>query len=102
LALAGAELMEGARRLLMGAMAVLAGSAVLFAGILVLLGSAVLGLSHVLAAWLAALIVGAGVSVAGIVALMVGVRRLSAQSLKPARATRSLLKDKDALLRRVR
>jgi len=100
LALASAELVEAARALLTGAMAALAGSAILFAGLLVLLSSAVLGLSLVLAPWLAALIVGAAVSVAGVVALLIGVRRLSAQSLKPARTTRSLLKDKDALLRR--
>ena len=101
LALAGAELVEAARNLLTGAMAALAGSAVLFAGILVLLSSAVLGLSLVLAPWLAALIVGTAVSIVGIVAVIVGVRRLSAQTLKPTRTTRSLLKDKDALLRRV-
>jgi hypothetical protein len=99
-ALASAELMQGLRGMLTGAAAAMAGGVVLFAGILVLLSSAVLGLSRVVAPWLAALIVGSAVSIAGVVALSVGVRRLRPQSLKPERAARSLSKDKAVLMRR--
>ncbi len=100
-ALASAELTHGLRTIAAGAVAVIAGGVVLFAGILVLLSSAVLGLSLLMSPWLAALVVGCAVSIAGIVALSVGVHHFRPDSLKPQRTTRSLSKDTAVLLRRM-
>ncbi len=101
LALATAELLRAVRITVAGAMAALAGAVILFAGFLVLLSAAVLALSLVLAPWLAALIVGAAVSLLGAIALGIGIRRLRPESLHLPRTTRSLSKDKAAVLRRV-
>ena len=99
LALVGAEFTQTLGKTLAAATAVAAGGAVLFAGLLVLLASAVLGLSHIMAAWLAALSVGIVVSVVGIAAVAAGARALP-QSLRPERSARSLSKDKDVLMRK--
>ena len=99
LALAGAEFTQILGKTLAAATAVAAGGAVLFAGLLVLLAAAVLGLSHIMAAWLAALLVGIVVSVVGIVAVVAGARTLP-QTLRPERSVRSLSKDKDVLTRK--
>lgn len=97
LALAGAELIRSINRILAGASGVAAGGAVLFAGLLLLLAAAVLGLSQVLAPWLAALLVGFAVSVAGGIVVVVSARVLRPESLKPRRSARSLEKDKEVL-----
>jgi len=102
LALASAELIRAARTTVAGATVAVAGGVILFAGFLVLLSSAVLGLSLAVAPWLAALIVGAAVSIVGGVALAVGIRRLRPDSLHLPRTSRSLSKDKAAILRRVK
>jgi hypothetical protein len=99
LALAGAETTCTLGRTLAAATTAAAGGAVLFAGLLLLLASAVLGLSHIMAAWLAALLVGIVVSVVGIAAFLTGTRALP-ETLRLERSTRSLLKDKDVLTRR--
>jgi len=93
LALAGAEFTQMIGKILAAATAVAAGGAVLFAGLLALLAAAVLGLSHIMAAWLAALLVGIVVSVVGIAAVVAGARALP-QTLRMARSARSLSKDK--------
>jgi hypothetical protein len=76
---------------------VAAGGAVLFAGFLVLLGAAVGALMVVLppdtAPWLAPLIVGAIVTIAGAIALSSGKRKLAAENLKPTRTLDSLRRD---------
>ena len=99
LALAGAELTRTLGKALAAAAVAGAGGAVLFAGLLVLLAAAVLGLSHIMADWLAALIVGIVVSVVGIVAILAGTRTLP-ETLQPKRSARSLSKDKDVLTRK--
>src|SRR6185437_9380717 len=99
LALAVAELTQTLSRTLIGVGTAAAGGAVLFAGVLVLLAAAVLGLSHVMPAWAAALVVGAIISVIGIAAVLAGKRALPA-SFRPTRTTRSLSKDKDVLTRK--
>ena len=98
LALAGAELTRILGKTLAAAATAAAGGAVLFAGLLVLLAAAVLGLSHIMADWLAALLVGILVSVVGIAALVAGTRALP-ETLLPKRSARSLSKDKDVLTR---
>ena len=92
LALARAEFTQIVSKTLVAATAVAAGGAVLFAGLLLLLATAVLGLSHIMAAWLAALLVGIVVSVVGIAAVVAGARALP-HTLRMARSARSLSKD---------
>ena len=99
LALVAAELTRTLGKILTAATTAAAGGAVLFAGLLVLLSSAVLGLSHIMADWLAALLVGTLVSVVGIGALVAGTRALP-ETLQPKRSARSLSKDKDVLTRK--
>jgi hypothetical protein len=101
LALVAAELTRTLGKILTAATTAAAGGAVLFAGLLVLLSSAVLGLSHIMADWLAALLVGTLVSVVGIGALVAGTRALP-ETLQPKRSARSLSKDKDVLTRKPR
>jgi uncharacterized membrane protein YqjE len=100
LALASAEFTQALRKTLSAAVIAALGGAVLFAGLLALLAAAVLGLSHVMTAWLAALIVGSTVCIIGAAILSVGSRNLRAQNLKPHRVSRSLLKDKDVITRK--
>jgi Putative Actinobacterial Holin-X, holin superfamily III len=99
LALAAAELTRTLGRPLAAITTTAAGGAVLFAGLLVLVASAVLGLSHIMAAWLAALIVGAAASVIGVVTVVAGIHALP-ETLRPARSARSLSKDKNVLTRK--
>ena len=99
LALAGAELTRILGKTLAAVTTAAVGGGVLFAGLLALLASAVLGLSHVMAAWLAALLVGILVSVVGIAALVAGTRALP-ETLQLKRSARSLSKDKDVLTRK--
>ena len=100
LALASAELTQALRKTLAAAIMAALGGAVLFAGLLALLAAAVLGLSHVMTAWLAALIVGSALSVIGVATVSIGSRSLRAQNLKPHRISRSLSKDKDVITRK--
>lgn len=100
LALGAAELTHTLGTALAAVTTAAAGGVVLFAGFLVLLVAAVLGLSHVMAAWLAAVLVGTVVSVIGIVTVVTGARALP-DSLRPARTARSLSKDKDVLTRKL-
>jgi hypothetical protein len=59
----------------------------------------VLGLSHIMAEWLVAPVVGILVSVVGIAALVAGTRALP-ETLQLKRSARSLSKDKDVLTRK--
>ena len=100
LALAGAQLIQTLDRILSAAAGVAAGGAVVFAGLLALVAAAILGLSNVVAPWLAALLIGGGATVAGVVVMVVAARRLRPDSLLPRRSMRSLAKDKEVLSRR--
>lgn len=99
LALAAAELTRTLGKTLAATATAAAGGAVAFAGLLVLLAAAVLGLSHIMAAWLAALLVGVAVSAVGIATIIAGTRALP-ETLQPKRTIRSLSKDKDVLTRK--
>lgn len=100
MALATAEVSGKLTKLLTGVASVAAGGAVLYAGFLALLAAAVLGLANVMAAWLAALIVGAAVVLLGIVLVYVGKKKIQPQNLKPQRSVDSLRQDKDVLMRK--
>lgn len=100
MALASAEFSRAIRKVFLGMASVASGGAVLYAGFLVLLAAAVLGLSKWLQPWQAALVVGAVVTVIGLVMLIVARKKLHPEELKPVRSVESLKRDKDVLLRR--
>lgn len=93
IALFKAEIQEKLANLGMGAGAMAAGGLVAFSGWLALLAAAILGLSNVLAPWLAALIVGAVVIAIGAGLLWIGKSRLDADALVPRRTLNSLRED---------
>lgn len=100
LALATAEVTRSMRVLLTGAASLAVGGAVLYTGLLAMLAAAVLGLATVLHPWLAALVIGAAVTVIGIILVSIGIRSLDPSTLKPSRTTESLRRDKDVITRR--
>jgi Putative Actinobacterial Holin-X, holin superfamily III len=100
LALATAEMTRSVRALLGGAASLAIGGAVLYTGLLAMLAAAVIGLATVLQPWLAALAIGAAVTVIGAVLVAVGVRSLDPSSLKPSRTAESLRRDRDVITRR--
>ena len=93
IALFKAELQENLGRLGGGVGALAAGGMIAFSGWLVLLAAAVLGLSHVVAPWLAALIVGFVVLAIGGGLLLFGKSRVKADALVPDRTLHSLRED---------
>ena len=93
IALLRAELSEKLGRLGLGAGAIAAGGLVAFSGWLVLLAAAVLGLSNLVAPWLAALIVGVVVLAIGAGLLFFGKSRLDSEALVPRRTLNSLRED---------
>jgi predicted phage tail protein len=88
--LAKAELMEKAADAGRGAGQILCGGAFAFCGLLLLLAAATLGLSHILAPWLAALVVGGAVILLGLVLMMAGRAKLKALTLQPRRTLSNL------------
>ena len=101
IALAKAEAVQSFSHLKAAAINIASGGAVLFAGLLVLLAAAVLGLSHVVADWLAALIVGGIVSIVGFVMINSGKNKFDSSFLKPERTQRALQQDKEMVERRM-
>jgi len=95
--LAKAEISEKVSQLGAGVAAIAAGGAILFAGFIVLLFAAVNALAMFLppehAAWLAPLIIGLIVMVAGYLSLSKGRKEFKAESLKPSRTMESLRRD---------
>jgi len=100
-ALAKAEAVQSFSHLKAAAISMASGGAVLFAGLLVLLAAAVLGLSHVVADWLAALIVGSIVSIVGFVMINSGKNKFDSSALKPERTQRAFQQDKEMVERRM-
>lgn len=101
LALAAAEVTQSVDEAKHGAQSMITGGAVLYAGVLFLLGALTLGLATMMDAWLAALIVGAMVTIVGIVMVSAGKKHVSAASLTPERTMASLRKDKHVVERQV-
>ncbi len=93
IALFKAELSEKLTRMGVGAAAVAAGGLIAFSGWLALLAAAILGLSHVLAPWLSALIIGVVVIALGAGLALFGKSRLNADALVPRRTLNSLRED---------
>lgn len=101
-ALARSEARETLRSTREGVGAVSAGGAVLLGGYIVLLIAAVYGLSNVMAPWLAALIVGAVATIAGLAMVEAGKKKFQSTSLRPDHTINSLRKDADAVRSRGR
>jgi hypothetical protein len=93
IALARAEVLDRLGQLGTGAAELAIGGVLAFAGFLVLLASAVLGLSNVLPAWLAALIVGVVVLAIGGFFVLKGRRDVEPANLVPRRTLRTLRDD---------
>jgi uncharacterized membrane protein YqjE len=97
-ALATTEIKVFVRGLLAAVGSIAVGGIVLFAGFLVLLAAVTLALALVLSPWLAALIVGAAVSLVGMGMLLGGLKKLKPSNLTTPRLTReSLRRDKELL-----
>ncbi len=99
--LAKAEASEALSQAKTAAISVVSGGAVLFGGILVLLAAAVLALAHVVPDWLAALIVGAIVTVVGYIMIQGGKNKFDPAALKPDRTQHALRQDKEMVERRM-
>lgn len=93
IALFKAEFGEKLTRMGVGTAALAAGGLIAFSGWLALLAAAILGLSHVLAPWLSALIIGVFVLAVGIGLALFGKSRLKADALVPHRTLNSLRED---------
>jgi len=93
LALFKAEMQEKLGRLGQGVGALAAGGLIAFSGWLALIAAAILGLSHFVAPWLAALIVGLVVIALGAGLLFFGKSRFDADALVPRRTLNSLRED---------
>lgn len=90
LALTRAEMADGMRAMQQGVAALVVGGLVLLGSLIILLHSAVYGLATTWPLWLAALAVGGGAAVVGIVLLWTGSRRASPGHLRPRRTLASL------------
>ncbi len=88
-----AELSEKLGRTGVGAGALAAGAVIAFSGWLALVAAAILGLSHVLAPWLSAVIIGILVIALGAGLALFGKSRLKADALVPRRTLNSLRED---------
>ncbi len=102
LALTRSEIGEKITKAETGVMSLAAGGIFAFAGLLVLLAAAVIGLSYVWPAWLAALAVGLIVSLLGLILLASGRSRLKAEAMKPKRTAGSLRHDWQMMKEHVR
>jgi hypothetical protein len=93
IALFKAELSEKLGRTGVGAGALAAGAVIAFSGWLALVAAAILGLSHLLAPWLSAVIIGILVIALGAGLALFGKSRLKADALVPRRTLNSLRED---------
>lgn len=97
--LAKSEIAHAMLKLAASATSIVAGGAILYAGVLFLLVAALLGLSQVVAPWLAALIVGGAAVIVGFVLILAGVKTADLSALKPRRSLESLRQDQAVLTR---
>lgn len=100
LALARSEITAAVSDVKTGIISTATGGAVLYAGLLFLLLAATFGLATVMQAWLAALIVGAVVTIIGGILLMTGKKKMQAENFRPDRTAESLRKDREMIDRR--
>jgi uncharacterized membrane protein YqjE len=91
--LAKAEVKESAAKAKAGAISLGAGAIVLLVGLIGLLASAILGLSQYMEPWQAALVVGAAVSVIGLIMVFAGKKKLEPAAFTPHRTSDQLRED---------
>lgn len=101
IALAKAEMTSAVTDIRTGITSVASGGLVLYAGILFLLGGVMMLLTQWVSTMVAAFIVGGVVTVIGAIMLMVGKKKMSADSMKPDRTMDSLRKDTEFAKRKV-
>ena len=97
--LAKAELRETTAMLKAGMAAIAIGAAVLLAGVLALITAVILALAQVVEPWIAALIVGAALSVIGLVMLQTAKKKLEPHNLALDRTQTSLRRDAQVVAR---
>jgi len=97
--LAKAELREATGRVKAGVAAIAIGAAVLLAGVLALIAAVILALAQVVEPWIAALIVGAALSIIGLVMLQTARKKLEPQNLALDRTQTSLRRDAQVVAR---
>lgn len=98
-ALAKAELSHAATAAKAGIASMATGAAVLVAGLLALVAAAILALAEVVDPWLAALIVGAVLAIAGFVMVSAGKKKLDPSAFTLARTQESLRQDTEVVRR---
>lgn len=96
-ALAKAEASESLHAAKAGVGAIASGGAVLLSGFIVFLFAIVYGLSYIMAAWLASLLVGVVVMAIGFGMVKAGQKKLDARSLRPDRTIETMQRDRDAV-----
>jgi predicted phage tail protein len=89
-ALLKAELAQTAKRLAINSVAVVVGGFLAAIGMLALLAAAILALALIMPAWLAALLVGGGFVLVGLIFILIGIRKLTSTSVTPERTIRSV------------
>ena len=92
--LAKAEMSQKVGEAVTGVVALAGGALVAFAGLIYLLLAAVYGLTRVIPDWAAALAVGGGVLIVGLIMVLLGKSKLSAANLQPKRTLDTLQEDK--------
>jgi len=102
IALAKKELSEKAAKVKTDVMAMVVGGLVLYAGALTLIFAVVMLLAQAVPTWLAALIVGAVVTVVGLVMALGGKKRLEQDSMKPQKTIDSVQRDVEMVKEAVR
>lgn len=99
IALAGSELSKSVNDTKKGASGMLSGAVVLNSGFIFLLAAATLGLAQIMPGWAAALIVGAVVTVIGMIMVQSGKKKFEPSSFKPERTMDDLRKDQESVRR---
>jgi uncharacterized membrane protein YqjE len=100
--LARIELTEGLGRALRSSIMLVGGALVALMGVQALIAAAILGLATTMAAWLAALIVGAVVLLVGGVAVVAGKSRLQRSAILPSRAAEAVRSDANMIREKFR
>lgn len=100
--LAKAELSEKVAQVESGAVSFIAAYVLSFIGLLILLESAVIALANIVEPWLAALIVGAVVLIAGLITVGVARRKLAIRNMVPKATMEELRKDKEFIKEQTR
>jgi hypothetical protein len=96
------EVMENISELKVGATSMMLSLPLLYAGLLILLVAALLALDLVLQRpWLSALLVGGGVTLIGVIALLAGRAQVRGAEIAPQRSVESLREDRNMVRQHV-